>query len=148
MEAIADQLRLISIEGGYLTDAGTRVYHWRDPMGEPWQKEEKPACFIRDASSEIQAQDSSVHEHALSIEVGAVVDGFDASAVMRDLESDIFKAIGTDPTFSGLCHYCQPTGTQSEFKATGDNNAVVRITLEVRYRTPAWDALTLHAAPE
>lgn len=147
MEAIQARLETIRVSAGYLTDVGINVFHWRDPQGEPFQPSEKPCCFIRDASSEITALDNAVHEHALSVEIGALVDRSDAAAVMRDLEADLFEAIGTDKTFGGLCHYCQPSGTQSDVKTTGEKNAVVRINIEVRYRTPAWDAFTLHTGP-
>jgi len=147
MEAIRARLETIRIDAGYLTDVGLNVFEWRDPMGEPFQPHEKPCCFIRDASSEITSQDSTVHEHALSVEVGALVDRDDAVAAMRDLEADLFEAIGADRFFGGLVKFCQPTGSQCDVKTTGERNAVVRITLEVHYITNAWDAFTLHTGP-
>lgn len=147
MEAIQARLETIRVSAGYLTDVGINVFQWRDPMGEPFQPHEKPCCFLRDASSEITSLDSTVHEHALSVEIGALVDRDDAVAAMRDLEADLTKAIGADRFFGGLVKFCQPTGTQSDVKTTGERNAVVRITLEVRYLTKAWDPFTLHTGP-
>lgn len=147
MEAIASALGAISIAGGYHTDCGMRVYAWRDPLSEPWQKSEKPACFLRDESSEVTQLDSAVNEHALTVNIGAVVDGFDAVASLRDLESDLTRAIGVDPTFGGNCHFCQITGTQSDFKKSGDSNAVVRMTIEIRFRTSTWNADALAPSP-
>ena len=147
MEAIQTRLESVLVSAGYLTDVGLNVFHWRDPQGEPFQPKEKPCCFIRDASSEITPLDNTVHEHAVSVEIGALVDRSDAAAVMRDIEADLFQAIGVDKTFGGLCYYCQTSGTQSDVKTTGEKNAVVRIMLELRYRTPAWDAFTLHTGP-
>lgn len=147
MEAIQARLETIRVSAGYLTDVGINVFHWRDPQGEPFQPLEKPCCFIRDASSEITPLDNTVHEHAVAVEIGALVDRSDAAAVMRDIEADLFQAIGVDKTFGGLCYYCQTSGTQSDVKTTGEKNAVVRIMLELRYRTPAWDAFTLHTGP-
>jgi len=147
MEAIQARLESIRVSAGYLTDVGINVFHWRDPMGEPFQPHEKPCCFIRDASSEITPLDSSVHEHSVAVEIGALVDRSDAVAAMRDLEADLMEAIGQDKTFGGLCHYFQPSGAQADVKTTGEKNAVVRIQCEARYRTPSWNAFTLHTGP-
>ena len=147
IDAVVERLRGIKYADGYATDAGNSVFEHRDPLGEPFNESELPACWIRDGSSEITALDSSVHEHSLSLEIGAHVSDMNAPAAGRLLESDILKAVGVDNTFGGLCVYCQPTGGTLEVKREGKRQAGVRLLFEVRFRVNAWDNYTQHTGP-
>lgn len=132
---------------GYSTGAGMRVYEWRDPETEAFKADELPAIAVRDVSDEIAPLDSAVHEHSLTVEISGGVTGQDAPNQTRELLADINTAIRADPTFGGRAHYCRPTQSTTDVRQSGARNAFVRLTLDVKYRTPAFNERVLHADP-
>lgn len=147
VDALRVRLSAIAQESGYSTDVGLRVFEWRDPRGENVQEDELPCCGFADESSQITPLDSVTHEHALTVAIWAMDQGQNAAELARVLEADVLKAIGTDPTFGGLCHYFQPTSSLTELKVAGKRSASVRMTFEVRLRLVAWDMSTKRQTP-
>lgn len=147
VDALRARLASISQESGYSSDIGLRVFDWRDPRGENVQESELPCCGFADESSQITAMDSVTHEHALTVAIWAMDQGQNASELARALEADVLKAIGTDQTFGGVCHYFQPTSSMTELKVAGKRSASVRLTFEVRIRLVAWDMSTKRQTP-
>lgn len=147
IEAIADALRAIT-QPDYATDAGLRVFVNRDPANEPLQPEELPAITLRVQSEQVTPLTAAVHEHSMTVEVGGHSSGTsDASSGAWDLMGDIVMALGDDTTFGGLACYCQAQSTDTAVETLGKRVATGRLTLEVRFRTPAWNPTTVHTAP-
>lgn len=147
LDAIKARLGGVTVLGGYQTNAGFKVHEWRDPQTQAFTKAELPAIWIRDPSDEINHLDSATHEHTLTVEIGAVCSGDATESQARSMEADIMAAIGEDPTFGGLCHYCQPGNTTLEVRQLTDRASGVRVQLQLAYRTPAFDAMQLAADP-
>ena len=132
----------------YYTDAGLRVFQFRDPVNEPLSLDELPCLTIRDQQSTITALTAAVHEYSVTLEIaGHDSDQEDAPKKLRQLESDILKAVGVDPTFGGLACYFQPQSSELNTERKGKTVGTVRLSFELRYRTAAWDAETQHVQP-
>lgn len=148
IDEVVKRLRSISLGGGYKSDTGLRIYEWRDPQNEPFQENELPAAWLRDESGDVQALDSTVHEHAMTLNVGVITQADNAPEEARKLESDLLRAIGGVPALlGGLVKHIQPTATATEVRQAGKRSAGVRIQFDVRYRTAAWDLDTLATNP-
>lgn len=147
VDAIKARLGGIALQSGYSTDAGLSVHEWRDNAGEPIQENELPCITIRDESGQITGLDYNTSEHSINLEVHALDRGDDAPALARVLEGDVMKAFGVDPTFGGLCHYCQAVNSTTEVRQTGKRSAGVRINFDIKYRTRAYDLTQLVENP-
>lgn len=142
VDAIKVRLGGIALQNGYGTDAGLNVYEWRDNSGEPIQENELPCITVRDESGQINKLDFDTSEHSLTVDVHALDRGDDAPALARRLEADVLVAFGVDPTFGGLCHYCQAVNSMVEVKQTGKRSAGVRISFDIKFRVKSWDPST------
>jgi len=150
IEAIKDRLGGIFVSEGSNSNLGASVHEWRDPQTEPFTEQELPAAWIRDPSSETTAIEAEVHEQTISVELGAVIvcsSDENLGAEARSLAADLRAAIGQDPTFGGLCHYCEPQSEILEVRQGGKRRAGVRLVLQLAYRTPAWDEFNQHVRP-
>lgn len=146
IDEVARRLALL-VAPAYSTSAGRYVHDSRDPLGEPFDEKELPACWFRDTNAEIGDAGAGVDEHSLNLEIGIHDFGDRAPEIGRLIEGDLLKVIGSDK-LGGLVHYLRPTGTTIEVKRETRWMVGVRVTFDLKFRTKAFDPYTFHAGPE
>jgi hypothetical protein len=144
---IVTRLQLITIAHGYHTDAGNNVQAWRSI---PFERKEgaTPAAVlgisVKDVEETIDDQEFKTTYNLLHWRLVVEILALTASSsttdtVMRQVIADIYKAIGTDDTFSGKCITTVPISDQvlvdedQLWKIAG-----VQITVHVIYQTARW----------
>ena len=141
------RLQLITVAHGYHTDAGNNVQAWR---AIPFERPEgaAPAAIsgisVRDVDEAVDDTEFkstyTLLKWRLTIEILALTASSSTTdTVIRQLIADIYKAIGTDETFSGKCIITVPV---SDEILVEENDlwkiAGVRITFHVIYQTNRW----------
>jgi len=148
LSALVTQLEQIRIPDGFATDAGQRVFEWRDALTEPVQPEEMECVVWRDTEEEVTPLSAAVHECRLSVEVLGFCSLGDLSAERaRALLGDLHQAIGLDPTLGGLALVMLPQSAAIEIDRQNQRTAAARLRLVLVYRTPDWDASIQHLSP-
>jgi hypothetical protein len=135
LTAIQVRFKSITISGGYHTDFGTdHVFICRREKIEP---QDSPAINIWDSLETVKIGDitsgsDSLEDWKMPVTVEVLVQGTDAQ--VRAAVADVYKAIGTDPTWGGLAQYTylwkhSLTVEQADRKVSG-----ATITFYVQYR--------------
>jgi len=140
IDAVETRLKTIKVANGYETDIGLNVNVWHvTDLQEP----ELPAIDIRDTSESIEVRGGN-HICTLTIEIEAKVSGASSGVSMRDILADIIKAVGTDPSFSGLVQETKPLQNDSfGFGKQDKTIASILMTFEMRYLVKAFKPYTL-----
>lgn len=147
-EAVLAKLAGILTVGGYQTNAGARVFAYRDPVNEPIQQVELPCLTVREVGETTETLTAAVERHTVTYEIsGHDSDSFDAPAKLREIEADIRVAMFDDPTFGGLAEYCQRSGSDLNTERKGKSVGTVKVTFTLRYQHPAGDPYTVHVRP-
>jgi hypothetical protein len=147
-DAVISALQGIVVSGGYKTDAGTKVFPYRDPVNEPIQQSELPCITVREVNETAETITAAVERHTVTYEIaGHDSDSVDAPAKLRELAGDIRKAVGVDRTFGGLAEFCQPASLDLNTERRGKNVGSVKVSMTLRYQHTAGDPYTLHTIP-
>ena len=137
--ALKTQLELIQISGGYVTDAGSYVFEWRQyPVAEA-----ETAIIIRDKLDETEKNETYLFDRRLNIEIAVVTSGTTAVNVARQIMGDIEKAIGTDTTLNKNAYDIEYVGDNMEVNHVEDIFVDVLINIRVYYKTDAWNPLKI-----
>ena len=147
-DALALALREITTPT-YQTNAGHRVFAYRDPVNRPLNQNELPCITIRETQSTGQSLTATVHRYTVVLEIsGHVQDQDDTAAALRSIRADILQALGEDETLGGLVEYIAPGGEEMNTTEMGKSVGTVRMQFETRYRTPAFTPYAVHTIPE
>jgi hypothetical protein len=136
VDAIETRLKTILVTGGYHSDLGLNVFVWRRA---PIEAHEVPAVNILDRETKLSgtglkgATPLSTYEMTVEIQVAAT--GSAAPDTVRSLAADVYKAVGTDPTFSGKVLITTPIGDEMYAEHAGEVVADAVIRLSLLYRT-------------
>lgn len=143
--AVLERLRTITTAGGYDTNAGMRVYPWRDTKNSPFKQEELAddgAMVLRDPRKVTEQGGPNVlgkHHHTLTINIeGAVKEGTAADRV-RAITADIEKAIGVDRKWSAIAYETTPGDMQILVAENGTTITGYSLTFSIEFRTGNWD---------
>jgi len=135
---------LIVGSGGYYTNVAGHVFMFRTTA---FQAHELPGInltrTINDFGSELIAPANSKHNQALSVDVEfACMQGSTSHELAEKMIADIYKAIGTDPTWGGLAQDTVPITDEvdvDEADVGGDNNVKIvgggKVSFVVHYQT-------------
>lgn len=94
--ALETRLKTISVANGYHTALGAHVSAWLPAV---ISESERPAANVRDMDDSIIRDTAPFDTHQLSVEIDVASTTVTA---LRQAIYDVYKAVGTDPTFGGL----------------------------------------------
>jgi hypothetical protein len=129
VSAIETRLKTISTANGYHTALGTHVFVWLPAVIDV---SELPAANIRDLDDTIERDTVPYDLHRMSVEIDVASTGVTA---VRSAVYDVYKAIGTDPTFSGYAINTALLGHAFEVDQTEKIVVGAVISLAVLFRT-------------
>jgi hypothetical protein len=134
LNAIETRLTQITTNNGYFTDIGNSVDYWSDL---PWEYGEVGAVSFNDAEEESNLVGSE-EEHNLTVEIEALSFTNDPKTMGVQLLADIKRAIGTDPTWSGLALTTKVIANNKNVQTQGQAAVRISVTLAIVYRTERW----------
>lgn len=135
MTALIIRLQTITIANGYETNVGGNVNDWHVSN---FEETELPAMDVRDVNESTEVR-GSLHQNTLSIEIETKVSGTASATTMRDIIADVVKAIGTDPSFSGLAQNIVPVQNATvELDQKDKRIASVLQSFDILYLTTAF----------
>jgi len=147
-QAIAARLNtLINGTGGYVNNVVGHVFTFRTTG---FQAHELPAVNVtrskNDFAGTLIAAIAGKHNQVLMVEIDfAGMQGETSHELAESIIVDIYKAIGTDPTWGGLAHDTVPISDDvdvDEADLGGDNNVKIvgggKISIAVHYQTSMW----------
>lgn len=88
VNTLVEALQNITVKNGFYTD-GLKVHEW---LSKPLEVQDYPAVIVRDIKDELQ--DTNPLEHKLFFEIDIAINGSDTSVRLRDILSDVLRAIG------------------------------------------------------
>ena len=132
--SIVEQMKKISSENGFYSQAGKNVYEW---MSKPLDKDEYPAIIIRDITDNT-TDENQILEHKLKIEIDIAINNKDNTTWdMREVTSDVLKAFGIlEDTLNYVCSY---QGSDSLVEHKADVYGGVRLDFTVDYFSRRWE---------
>jgi len=134
VDAVLTRLRTITAANGYGFDLSGTVDEWPGTKISP---NKLPAAIVSDPDGGIDdAGVSGRLDHKMAIEIELIVKG--TPSIVRALVGDVFKAIGTDPTWSGLAVDTTATGVQLAVEQHEHLFSGAQINLSVAYRSAQW----------
>lgn len=134
--AIITRFEGILKEGGYKSDLGANIHHFRNSDFEP---AELPALNIIDSKNTIGPATTSQFDNVIDIELqikvasGETTYG-DAYAIIED----VYKAIAVDDTWGYLALDTLPVSDEIETKQAGKVISGIAITIQVQYQASKW----------
>lgn len=135
--AIDARLRTITIANGYHTNAGAHVYGWLD---RDLADSELDAIIYRDQTNDLTPMATRRYENVLMIEIEAKTKQASGTAKrLREINEDIYKAIGSDETFSGLARSARPVSERIEITQNDKVTGSSTIGISVVYELAKWE---------
>jgi len=128
----------ISVIAGYKTNAGKRVFDWRE---EEVSKEEMPAICFRDLEEAKSPGAGGIYENIARIEVEVLSTGVDQVAVDLELDnlySDILKAIAIDDMWDGLADTTEIDAMSKTIALKDQYYGAIKMVLVVEYEHDRW----------
>lgn len=138
IDAIDTRLQTILISNGYKTDAGLKVFAWKD--GVALDDTDLPALVYKDVFDEPDQVTITNVDNTLTVEVTALVaKGSTSDERIREMIADVIKCVGVDETWGDLAEFTRlPSGSmeveQLEKKIFG-----AQIDLRIEYQTARFD---------
>lgn len=133
IDAIDTRLQTILIANGYKTDAGLKVFAWREfGLGDT----DLPALVYKDVFDEPDQVTIGNVDNTLTVEVSALATKSATSdQQIREMIADVIKAVGVDESWGDLAEFTLlPSGTmeveQLEKKIFG-----AQVDLRIEYQT-------------
>lgn len=100
MDVVETRMGTILTSNGYKTNAGQNVYVWREEGIAPAKR---PAIEIRDVDVEKFNDTIGEVENHLTVQISiSTAESASAMDQLRDIASDVVKAVGTDVNWSAL----------------------------------------------
>ena len=120
----------------------TTVVTVDDNRSTPYEEEEMPAINIVDGNIEVESEQvssSTYHTLGMNIDLIVLVANDDAMYI-RNLLSDIQKAIGKDITWGGKAFHTELLGIERDIVDQQNNKiANARIRIKIIYRKKQWE---------
>lgn len=146
-DAVVSALRQINTGNDYRTNAGDRVFEFRDPT-EALQLGELPCITIRETNASAEVLTHTVHRYTVQFEIsGHEQDQEDTPKKLREIRADILEALGADQSFGGFARYINPTSEEMNVERKGKRVGSVRMQFEIGYQTGAFAPAELHEQP-
>lgn len=137
--ALDTRLKTILIANGYQTNLGNQVEAWRS---RDLEKGEAYFLTYRDTTNPKTQEEVAIgtHEHALTLELEALVVGGTSAATGRKMISDLLKALGVDKTLGGVVPYGLSVDSDELVVDKGTKTfSEVKVVVTAPYSTPLWE---------
>lgn len=151
IDAITELCAGITIENGYETDAGAKVFEWRTAALESEELDsiiiEDPECTVV-GKEENDNCDGENHIKNLRVELYSVTNatpgigqtlGSAAAERLRAVRRDILKALKSETNLSDLVAKVELTGDSMDMYSADRLYAGLNLTLNIHYVVPAWE---------
>lgn len=136
IDKIDTRFKAIKKTGGYKTDVGLHVFDWLD---RDLADSELGALIYRDRTNTKNASSQKIFDNKVRLEIEVKTKSASTTAKqVRMMIEDVYKAIGTDETWSGLA---QKTNSVEDNINVDLADRIVgsgTITVEIEYRTAKW----------
>lgn len=133
MQRVGDRMAQIAIANGYFTDIGTNPFYWHDPPLEYGE----PALVYRDVGEE-HSQIGRTHDNQLHVEIEGLIFTDSPGVEGNKAIADIIRAIGVDPTWSGLAYDSRLNKNSTVVETEGKTAVRVLVEVDILYRVPLW----------
>jgi len=133
VEEVKTRMQTIVKSNGYVTDAGEKVYVWRE---YPTKDKDSPCVVVRDTAESIEAVDDFEHNHTLTIEIG--IKG-QTDIEIREIIGDVYTACGTDLSWGGYAYSTEPESADIEIELSGQTIADTSFRISIMYMTERWN---------
>jgi hypothetical protein len=136
IDAVDTRFKAIKTSAGYKTNIGNHVYDWLD---RDLADNELDALIYRDKTNDIESASFSDYDNKLTLEIEVKTkSGGTTAKQVRQMIEDVYRAIGTDETWSGLSINTEP---RSDAMDLGQADKIVgsgTIIVEIMYQTTKW----------
>ncbi len=144
MDAIKARMQTILTTGGYETNAGSNVHHWKT---DSWDSNELPGINIKDIEETVVARETSRQLMTLSVDICGICSSSTTTGdTLGKLLADIVKAIGTDDTWTvSTVPYAIRTiykGNSMGLLQEQNTVAGVEVHVDIEYRMGRFDPYT------
>lgn len=142
MTAVKTRMQTITAANGYHTNIGSHVFDWRLT---DFEDSDLPGINIGDPEqqtiNELTQGNYNKHDHILSVVIQVNYSENSTPALVRQMISDVKKAISTDLLWGGLAYNTEPSFDEPEpmdleQKEKKYGSALIKI--KIYYRTTAW----------
>lgn len=136
MAALDTRLKTIKTTGGYKTNAGQNVFDWLD---RDLADTELDAIIYRDRTDDLTPLSTRKFENRVTVEIEAKTKQAAGTARrLREIIEDIYKAIGTDETFSGLARSTRPEREEIDITQQDKISGAATLSISIVYETTKW----------
>jgi len=136
IDAIDTRFKAIKTTGGYKTNIGNNVFDW---LKRDLAITELPALIYKDKSSEIYTDTLELYNNKITLEIELKAEaGSGTAESIREMIEDVYKAIGSDDTWSGLAIDTEPTSEEMEMEHADKIIGTATIIVEIEYQKEKW----------
>lgn len=136
IDKVDARMKAIKTTGGYKTNLGNHVFDW---LGRDLATSELDALIYRDRTNEIDGDTLTQFGNRVRLEIEIKASSAATTAkTLRNGIEDVYKAIGTDETWSGLALCTQPVSDEIEIEHEDKIIGTARILVDIEYETSKW----------
>lgn len=137
LSAIDTRLKTIKTINGYETNLGNKIYAWK---ATPLDDVDLPAAEYRDiANDHFKPAPIGSFRWALTIEIGVITaSGTTTISDIRKMIGDVYKAIGTDITWSTLAQWTEQPSDKVEIEQQEKTIGGAKIVFQIIYDAAKW----------
>ena len=136
IDKIDTRFKAILVTGGYKTNIGNHVYDW---LERDLADSELDALIYRDKRNELTGTEFGVISNRITLEIEIKTkSGSTTAKQTRMMIEDVYKAIGTDETWSGLAMFTVPRSEEMEIGYADKKVGSATIIVEIEYATATW----------
>ncbi len=137
MDAIDTRLQTILIANGYKTDAGLKVFAWKD-FG--MDDADLPALVYKDIIDDPDQVTIGNVDNTLLVEVTALAaKGSTSDEQIREMIADVIKAVGVDETWGDLAEFTLLPSASMEVEQLEKKIFGAQVDLRIEYQTARFD---------
>lgn len=139
IDNLITRLKTITKANGYSQNLNNRVYSWYVWKAvETIDESELPVVDVRDADP-VQVTWAGYFEYEMPIDISIYLGGGTSKAEARQIVYDVYAALNTDRTLSGVADEIFPQSYQLAVDQNGKLIAGVKIQIAVKFHTAQWD---------
>lgn len=136
IDKIDARFKAIKTSGSYKTNIGRNVFDW---LKRDLSTTELPALIYKDKEVEISTDTLELYNNKIILEVELKAEaGTGTAESIREMIEDVYKAIGTDDTWSGLAIDSQPISEEMDIEHADKIIGTALVIIEIEYQREKW----------
>lgn len=136
IDKIDARFKSIKATSGYKTNIGAHVFDWLD---RDLEGRDLPSLTYKDPQNDKSSATTKIWNNELTIEIDLhSASGATSTYSVREMAEDVYKAIGTDETWSGLAKKTNPVSDITEVEQLDRRVARATIVIRITYETTKW----------